>query len=868
MPPRFSLAAQRVMIALTAVFATAGVMPPVAVAAPGATPPPRVDAQELDGKFVHNVNSVLMNVTNFGLIGSLPGTQARYSDAPSAQWPAGSGVEYLFAAGLWVGAVKNDTHLVSGIVQTPGHVGFEFRPGNAEVDRMYRTRELATNGSRPPANDADDDHDGQIDEDPLDGRDNDGDGRVDEDFAAISDQMFSCVYADDDPRIALALPDHRPLGIVVRQSSFAWEGETARNCIGFDFQIRNRSIEVLEDVYVGFLADFNIGPRDADASGADDRTGYWEGTRTLRTGSGERKVHVEVEYMYDGDGDAGRAPGYVGFVFLGSQESLDESVNRPMHVRNCRFFLGTANFSTGGDPTDDDERYQVMEGTAPRSMPPPEPDVVRHAVISNTEGDSRVAVSAGPFASLPPGETLQFQAALVFGAGLDALLDNVARVQLLHNGGWEDCDHNRQTGVNGHETAICGPERRGRFEFNSCRTCLPFDHTCFGTVPDNGCLFVNQDCRDEASGVMTGVDGKECWIPWQAQSPPPPPHFRSVAYEDRVELYWDDRSETALDPVGQIADFESYRVWRADGWTRPPGTNEEIGPPAESWSMLAEYDLADNVVGSNTGLAPIDYQPHVSDLAVRFYRDWFATHPHEPPPDLPGYTSADLDTAQALARGQHYHCFVDPPFLPNTTATAPCPGNRRCPPLLVNGVLRAARCDDTGVCRPTKPGPKSGMHEFYAVTCTDHIFDPHTHQVSGPGLAGLPNGNFVYVVPPSTALPPERAVEASQEIYAVPNPATPQSLAAWQLAPNNDDPTGVKIEFHHLPRALGKVTVWTLAGDRVREMPFDGRNGNGSLAWNLVSRNGQDVTSGLYLFTVECDMPGFARFVGKLVIVR
>ncbi len=36
---------------------------------------------------------------------------------------------------------------------------------------------------------ADDDADGRMDEDPLDGLDNDGDGRIDEDFAAISDAM-------------------------------------------------------------------------------------------------------------------------------------------------------------------------------------------------------------------------------------------------------------------------------------------------------------------------------------------------------------------------------------------------------------------------------------------------------------------------------------------------------------------------------------------------------------------------------------------------------------------------------------------------------------------------------------------------------
>jgi hypothetical protein len=40
------------------------------------------------------------------------------------------------------------------------------------------------------------------------------------------------------------------------------------------------------------------------------------------------------------------------------------------------------------------------------------------------------------------------------------------------------------------------------------------------------------------------------------------------------------------------------------------------------------------------------------------------------------------------------------------------------------------------------------------------------------------------------------------------------------------------------------------------------------VAWDLVSRNGQDVASGVYLYTVEADDPSFSRFVGKLVVIR
>jgi len=71
-----------------------------------------------------------------------------------------------------------------------------------------------------------------------------------------------------------------------------------------------------------------------------------------------------------------------------------------------------------------------------------------------------------------------------------------------------------------------------------------------------------------------------------------------------------------------------------------------------------------------------------------------------------------------------------------------------------------------------------------------------------------------------------------------------------------------------LPRSAGKLSVFTLAGDLVIQIPFDGRSGNGSVPWDLVTRNGQDVTSGVYLFTVEADDSAYERFVGRFVVIR
>ena len=107
-----------------------------------------------------------------------------------------------------------------------------------------------------------------------------------------------------------------------------------------------------------------------------------------------------------------------------------------------------------------------------------------------------------------------------------------------------------------------------------------------------------------------------------------------------------------------------------------------------------------------------------------------------------------------------------------------------------------------------------------------------------------------------------------QKIYVVPNPATTESMAGWTLQPNNDDPTGVKVEFRNLPKSRGTIRVYTLAGDLVEELPFDGSGGVGTVKWDLVSRNGQDVTSGIYLYSVEPESKDFSRFVGKFVVIR
>ena len=49
------------------------------------------------GEYVMNVSELHIHITNWGLIGSYPSASTRFSDQPSAQWPAGTSLKPVCA---------------------------------------------------------------------------------------------------------------------------------------------------------------------------------------------------------------------------------------------------------------------------------------------------------------------------------------------------------------------------------------------------------------------------------------------------------------------------------------------------------------------------------------------------------------------------------------------------------------------------------------------------------------------------------------------------------------------------------------------------------------------------------------------------
>ncbi len=85
--------------------------------------------------------------------------------------------------------------------------------------------------------------------------------------------------------------------------------------------------------------------------------------------------------------------------------------------------------------------------------------------------------------------------------------------------------------------------------------------------------------------------------------PPDKPKVKAVAGDQRVTLYWDDRSEKTFDAFYQKYNFEGYRIYRS---TEPSFLENKIITDANGKSTfrkpIAQFDLVDGI----KGLHPID----------------------------------------------------------------------------------------------------------------------------------------------------------------------------------------------------------------------------------------------------------------------
>jgi hypothetical protein len=856
----------------------------------------------LNGKFVHNVGRLQLQITNIGQTGNV--FNPDFTSVPSAEWPQGSGLDYLYAAGLWVGAIDP-----SGIPHvTTALFDREFLPETiptnacapVPLDQVADVRESyegIPGGNRIISSslNPDDDGDGLVDEDFPNGLDDDHDGLCDEDFSAVGQQMFATEYFDDIPTIRQVLPEHVPLGIRVRQTSYAWGTPGQNDFVGMDYVITNRSGRTLRNIMIGIMADPDVGSRAfANLYPSDDQVGLFDRDVQYISQTGEVVTRrIQMAYAYDNPDDpskpqenkGGDAPGYFGCVFL--NHTIDPTgLTAPSRVgiTSFKFFSGSAPFAAGGDPRNDAQRYQLM--TDPALNP-----AVTGPVASTRPVDYRFMMATGPFRSLLPESSLTISVGWVMGLGLGAvpggdvleasgaiagsLVANAIVAQQVFDGVYADFDGDITTGTCGKETCLQTPEGTGytypndnpdcilRFHsdyfpaWDSTRTCenqqggrfvcvdqdVPLMTHCASadTLPVrvNGphCVYVDRDCD-----VDTGQNGKEHLAHWVAASPLPAPFFagqegrseprdfmevydrpggpgRVSAWffpgDRKVTLKWSNFSEQIRDAQrGNVKEFIGYRIYKAAGWDRPLGSN---GPAKFLWSLLGEW----RVDPGSTAARPL---PEIIDVSAPLVRVTPVTvsWSWELRGSSPATIHTELDSLFALGR----YSFVDRHVL-------------------------------------------NGFPYFYSIVPVSIVPGPTPEEdILMVGSPSATNAQVVY--------PRSDAQNDQDRVFVVPNPY--RATTEWDLVPNDDDPSGTKVTFHNLPRTKGTIHVFTLAGDLVSDIAFDGTSppdtqfgkdpmtqGTGQVSWNLISRNGQKIVSGIYLYSVDSDL---GRDVGKFVVIR
>jgi hypothetical protein len=357
------------------------------------------------------IGNIGLQITNVGTTGR-PNVRTNPTGVPSMRYPINSGIEHLFEAGLWIGALVNGQTLVSTAAldaasgYSTGAAGFEFT-GITEISQK---------SSLPNS--------------PL--------------FSgnAVSHQDYNVRFTDSNiviPGTSIIIGDHtQPLGAVVNLETYAWNFNFADFFVILNHKITNNSNTRWDSVYIGYWSDLVV----RNVNITQDA-----GTNFFNKGGGGYLDTFNAVYAYQVNGDdadftrsygASQIHGvlYKGEYFSPKNANyLNTKGYTPPTVEanfwNFRSFDG----SDFGTPSNDLERYAKMKKGLTFDIPQGPNGILAQA------GNKIQLISIGPIPSVEPGETVDFVLALVCAKqipdGASTREDTeLARTQLLENLNW------------------------------------------------------------------------------------------------------------------------------------------------------------------------------------------------------------------------------------------------------------------------------------------------------------------------------------------------------------------------------------------------------------------------------------------------
>jgi hypothetical protein len=333
-----------------------------------------------------NVGNIGLTITNFGMYGH---GFTLWPRQPSCEYPKGSGIEHLFDGSLWVGGiVDGQIRVTTGSVDassvgTRGG-GFEFT--NTQESVIIERSSLLTSKFYSPQ--------------------------------AISHQDFIAEYSDTSTRLLSGevIPDHIPLGIAVRQESYAWNFPFADFFVIMNYWIKNVSNKAIDSVYVGLWNDAVV--RNTNITSPRVGSPFY-----LRGGNGYIDS-LRLGYEFDYDGDPGFTDSYFAVKYLGSIPKVDTAYFQSWQFRNNTdpiYFT----------PQDDVQRYQKLSESLRRDRIEP-----LRLIPSNRS----FMISTGPFGRINPGDSINVTFAIIcakkYGPDLARFDTEIQRKNLYSNARW------------------------------------------------------------------------------------------------------------------------------------------------------------------------------------------------------------------------------------------------------------------------------------------------------------------------------------------------------------------------------------------------------------------------------------------------
>ncbi|MEZ5360700.1 MAG: hypothetical protein R3F48_17940 [Candidatus Zixiibacteriota bacterium] len=805
----------------------------------GKTPPPPPKAlfdYPNSGFEIHKINRLGLTITNSGFFGN--GYLATSVDPETGdhifgcEYPRNSNVEFLWVGGIWIGAVVGRDTLVSTAAEGYYNI-VEFWPDAGAAGQMIRR------SSQPFSNDYSPD--------------------------AISEEDIICTFTDTFTHPSIVNTDpidnrpHQPLNIEITQRTYAWSYPYADDFVLFDFSIRNIGVYPLKQAYIGIVNDadaYHISKSSGTDSWLDDICGFkktipspiWPGYEDS----------IMVAWVADNDGD----PNGTTFDFSSTTGVTASRVIRtPSDSLEYSFNWWVTQYSPTGDwgprQVTDNKPYRDFGS----NFGTPLGDKNKYYMLSTREFDYdqlECALSHTGGGWMAPDKDAEdfangHNSIYLFSFGpFDLPPDSTLPVTLAYIGG-EDLHHDPTAFENLYNPYNPGPFQNqldfSNLGLNAIWAEWIYDNPGYDTDGDNDSglarWFVNDAGTDSAYAFFKG-DG----VPdFRGAAPPPSPKLTVIPAFGKLILRWNGQvSENTIDVFSKEKDFEGYKVYFSES------------DQYADFVLAATYDKRDyNIHSWNDILrrweissSPISYDSIVAIYGIGIEPDEYTEDNPLPPNSSLNptgrytYFTAQFWNESDLSNPYGIHR-VYPDSDPDDISDTTDDGFRRW--YEYEFIL-----DNISPSVPL----------YISVTAFD--YGSRSHQLSELESSRLENATLSY---PLASV--DEVEEEGLNVIVYPNPYRIDGGYARAGYENRDRIKSAEraraINFANLPR-ICTIRIYTISGDLVKEIKHyrpDGGPDAQVETWNMLSRNTQVITSGIYIWSVDSEM---GEQLGKLVIIK